>query len=254
MICPDSAIYTGLSLNKAFKGVVILIDFKVINELCLMITCTGGNDHVFTKAGAFIGGECMGAKNFKFTKVMLGPQQNVGRAILGQLARRVTGENLPLMKVEFSGDSTTYYADRQQHVIIYHLHQGESLYVESENLLAFTNQCEYTVRFIGQGIISQKGLFTSKLTGNGPNAMVAVLCDGNPIVMSNMNTGATLTADPDAIVCWTNSDPNFALDVSWRNLIGQHSGESYMFEWSGNRRTSILIQPSERSHDLHIID
>ena len=245
----------GLSLNKAFyKGVVILIDFKVINELCLMITCTGGNDHVFTKAGVFIGGECMGAKNFKFTKVMLGPQQNIGRAILGQLARRATGENLPLMKVEFSGDSTTYYADRQQHVIIYHLQQGESLYVESENLLAFTNQCEYSVRFIGQGIISQKGLFTSKLTGNGSNAMVAVLCEGNPIVMSNMTTGATLTADPDAIVCWTNSDPTFALDVSWRNIIGQHSGESYMFEWGGNRRTSILIQPTERSHNVHIID
>ena len=160
---------------------------------------------------------------------MLGPQNSVGRAILGQLARRVTGENLPLMKVEFSGDSVTYYADKQQHVVVYHLNHGESIYVESENLLAFSNHCEYDVRFLGQGIISQKGLFTSRLTGNGPNAYVAVLVEGNPIVLSNVDNGNTIEVDPDAVVCWIGGDPSFKLDVSWRNLIGQHSGESYMF-------------------------
>lgn len=218
-----------------------------------MITCKGSG-HIFTKAGAFIGGECRGAKNFTFTKVMLGPQNNIGAAILGQLARRLTGENLPLMKVEFSGDSVTYYADRQQHVVVYHLSQGESIYVESENLLAFSDQCSYDVRFVGQGIISQKGLFTSKLTGNGSEAYVAVLVDGNPIVLSNVNTGTTIEADPDAVVCWLNSDPGLKLDVSWRNLIGQHSGESYMFEWTGSNPTTVIIQPCERRHDVHIID
>ena len=231
-----------------------MIEFQVINELCLMITCSGGNDYIFTKAGAFIGGECRGAKNFKFTKVMLGPQNSVGRAILGQLARRVTGENLPLMKVEFSGDSVTYYADKQQHVVVYHLNHGESIYVESENLLAFSNHCEYDVRFLGQGIISQKGLFTSRLTGNGPNAYVAVLVDGNPIVLSNVDNGNTIEVDPDAVVCWIGGDPSFKLDVSWRNLIGQHSGESYMFEWNGNNKTTVIIQPNERQHAIHIID
>ena len=62
-----------------------------------MITCEGGNDFVFTKAGAFIGGECYGSKNYKFTKVMLGPEGGIGQALLGQIARRFTGENLPLM-------------------------------------------------------------------------------------------------------------------------------------------------------------
>jgi uncharacterized protein (AIM24 family) len=219
-----------------------------------MITCHGSNDYIFTKAGAFIGGECQGEKNFKFTKVMLGPQNSVGRAILGQLARRVTGENLPLMKVEFSGDSVTYYADRQQHIVVYHLNQGESIYVESENLLAFSNQCEYDVRFLGKGIISQKGLFTSRLTGNGSNAFVAVLVDGNPIVLSNVDNRNTIEVDPDAVVCWVGADPSFKLDVSWRNLIGQHSGESYMFEWNGSNPTTVVIQPNERAHDVHIID
>lgn len=226
-----------------------MIDFQVLNELCLMVTCKGGRDHVFTKAGAFIGGECAGAKNYKFTKVLLGPEGSAGRALMGQVLRRVTGENIPLMKVEFSGDSVTYYANQQQHVVVFRLAMGESIYVESENLLAFSSQCSYEVRFLGQGIISQKGLFTTKLTGNGPEAFVAVLSDGNPIIMSNETTGSTIEVDPDAVICWLNGDPGFAVDLSWRNLIGQHSGESYFLEWQGNNRTTVLIQPNERSHD-----
>ncbi len=230
-----------------------MVDFQVLNELCLMVKCTG-NDVIYTKAGAFIAGECEGAKNFKFTKVLLGPQQNAGQAILGQIIRRVTGENLPLMKVDFSGDSITYYANNQQHIVVYHLQQGEKLYVESENLLAFTEQCNYNVRFLGQGLISQKGMFTSQLTGMGNNALVAVLSDGNPIVLSNIQSKQTITVDPDAVVCWTNSDPEIKLDLSWRNLIGQHSGESYMFEWIGSSPTSVLVQPMERQHGVHIVD
>lgn len=230
-----------------------MVEFNVINELCLMVKCTG-NDCIFTKAGAFIAGECGGERNFKFTKVLLGPQQNMGQAIIGQLIRRVTGENLPLMKVDFSGDSVTYYANNQQHVVVYRLKKGEQLYVESENLLAFSSQCDYTVRFLGQGVISQKGMFTSQLTGTGDNALVAVLSDGNPIVISNIDTKQTITVDPDAVVCWTTSDPEIKLDLSWRNFIGQHSGESYMFEWHGNSPTTVLVQPMEREHNVHVID
>ena len=74
-----------------------MVIFETVNELCLKITCRGGGDFIYTKAGAFVGGECIGQKNYTFTKVMLGPQENFGQALLGQLARRVTGENLPLM-------------------------------------------------------------------------------------------------------------------------------------------------------------
>lgn len=239
------------SLNN--ERVIYLVDFQVINELCLMVKCTG-NDCIFTKQGAFIAGECNGARNFKFTKVILGPQQNIGQAIFGQIIRRATGENLPIMKVEFSGDSVTYYANQEQHVVVYRLQPGESVYVESENLLAFSNQCDYSVRFLGQGLISQKGMFTSVLTGTGNESFVAVLSNGNPVVLSNMDNNSTITVDPDAVVCWTNADPEIKLDISWRTLIGQHSGESYMFEWHGSAKTTVLIQPTERPHETHIID
>ena len=222
-----------------------MVKFETTNELTLKIT-TQGQSIVFTKAGAFIGGECYGAKNYQFEKVLLGPQGNPLQAALGQLGRRFTGENLPLMKVTSRGDNITYYANLAQHVVCYKLGQGETISVESENILAFTGDCKYSVRFLAQGVISQKGLATSTLTGVGPEAYVAVLVDGNPIVLSNQQNGSTIEADPDAVVCWIGRDPGFKLDLSWKNLIGQASGETYMFEWDAQKPATVIIQPNER--------
>lgn len=229
-----------------------MVKFETLNELTLKITCQGGGDTVFTKAGAFIAGENYGNKNYQFEKVLLGPQGNPLQAALGQITRRFTGENLPLMKVVMRGDSITYYANDQQHVVVYKLQQGETISVESENILAFTSDCKYSVRFLAQGVISQKGLATSTLTGVGPSAYVAVLVDGNPIVISNVQNGSTLEVDPDAVVCWTGADPGFKLDLSWKNLVGQASGESYMFEWGQGIKATVIIQPQERKSGVNI--
>lgn len=234
-----------------------MVTFETLNELTLKITTQGSGDTIFTKAGAFIAGENYGDKNYKFEKVLLGPQGSIGQALLGQIGRRLTGENLPLMKVDFQGDSITYYANEAQHVLVYKLQPGETINVESENILAFTKDCKYSVRFLAQGIISQKGLATSTLKAEGPNAQVAILVDGNPLVISNVQNGSTLEADPDAVVCWVgaqgfDADPGFKMDLSWKNLIGQASGESYMFEWSGNKRATVIIQPNERVSGIDI--
>ncbi len=232
-----------------------MLSFETVNELTLKVTCTG-NDVLFTKAGAFIAGDSAGGKNYKFEKLLLGPQNNLAQAALGSLMRRVTGENIPLMKVMFSGDSVTYYASYSQHVVIYKLAVGEVISVESENILAFTQDCKYDVRFIGCGVLSQKGLATSTLTGAGANAYVAVLCDGNPIVLSNIQSRNTISVDPDAVICWMGQsgycDPNIKTDLSWKNLIGQASGESYAFEWSGNQPVSVIIQPTERRGGIRV--
>ena len=150
-----------------------MITFETINELTLKVTCTG-NDVIFTKAGAYIAGDCAGNTNYRFEKVLLGPQNNLAQAVIGSLARRVTGENIPLMKVMLGGDSETYYACNAQHVLVYRLERGETISVESENILAFTQDCKYSVRFIGSGVLSQKGIATSTLTGEGQNAYVAI--------------------------------------------------------------------------------
>lgn len=229
-----------------------MLKLETVNELTLKVTSQGGGDVLFTKAGAFIGGECYGQKNYAFEKVLLGPQGNPLQAALGQLGRRFTGENLPLMKVNMRGDSITYYANEAQHVVVYKLNHGETISVESENILAFTQDCKYGVRFLAQGVISQKGLATSTLTGIGPNAYVAILVDGNPIMLSNQQNGSTLEVDPDAVVAWIGADPGFKLDLSWKNLIGQSSGESYMFEWTGNKPATIIVQPNERTSGIDV--
>lgn len=234
-----------------------MLKLETLNELTLKVTSDGsGQDVLFTKAGAFISGECYGQKNYQFEKVLLGPQGNPLQAALGQLTRRFTGENLPLMKVTMRGQSITYYANEAQHVLVYKLNPGETISVESENILAFTPDCKYSVRFLAQGVISQKGLATSTLTAQGPNAQVAILIDGNPIALSNIQNGSTLEVDPDAVVCWVGQtgqcDPGFKLDLSWKNLIGQASGESYMFEWGGNKRATVIVQPNERQSGVNI--
>lgn len=228
-----------------------MIKFEVINELSLKITASGG-ETVYTKAGAYVGGQSFGGKNYKFTKMLLGPGGNPLQAGLKQLSRRFTGENLPLMQVDMSGPSETYYANEAQHVVVIPLRQGETLSVESENILAFTPDCNYSVRFLGVGVVSQKGLATSTLTGNGPNSLAAILVDGNPLVLSNMNDGSSLTCDPDASVAWIGSDPQIKFDLSWKNLLGSRgaSGESYFFEW--DRPATIIFQPNERKSGVDI--
>lgn len=230
-----------------------MLSFETLNELTLKVTCTG-RDVLFTKAGSFIAGDSP-TKNYKFEKLLLGPEGGFGRALMGSLMRRVTGENLPLMKVMMDGDSVTYYANAGQHVVIYRLEDGETISVESENILAFTQDCDYNVRFLGSGIFSQKGLATSTLTGKGKNAYVAVLSDGNPLVLSNIETRNTISVDPDAVICWIgrgDCDPGIKTDVNWKNLIGQASGESYSFEWHGGQPVTVIVQPSERSGGIRV--
>ena len=230
-----------------------MLSFETLNELTLKVTCTG-RDVLFTKAGSFIAGDSP-TKNYKFEKLLLGPEGGIGRALMGSLMRRVSGENLPLMKVMMEGDSVTYYANCGQHVVIYRLEEGEVISVESENILAFTQDCDYKVRFLGTGIFSQKGLATSTLTGRGKNAYVAVLSDGNPLVLSNIETRNAISVDPDAVICWIgrgDCDPGIKTDVNWKNLIGQASGESYSFEWHGGQPVTVIVQPSERSGGIRV--
>ena len=231
-----------------------MVKFETVNELTLQVTCSG-HDVIYTKAGAFIAGESRNGRNFRFEKVLLGPQGSIGQAMLGQLLRRGSGENLPLMKVFLEGDSMTYYANYGQHVIVYQLAQGEAISVESENLLAFSQDCGYRVSLLGSGVFSQKGIATTLLEGRGPASYVAVLSDGNPVVLSNAYSHSTISADPDAVICWIGdrySDPQIKADVNWKTFIGQASGESYVFEWSGSQNVTVIVQPSERKGGIQL--
>lgn len=79
-------------------------------------------------------------------------------------------------------------------------------------------------------------------------AQVAVLSDGNPLILDS-----PCCVDPDALVAWDGADPQFKLDVSFKNLLGKMgaSGESYQMEWS-QPGTQVIIQPSERKSGIKL--
>lgn len=84
---------------------------------------------------------------------------------------------------------------------------------------------------------------------------VAVLSNGNPLVLSNVETQNTIAVDPDAVICWIGQgacDPAVRTDVNWKTFIGQASGESYTFEWSGRDAVTVVIQPSERLGGIQV--
>lgn len=222
-----------------------MLKFETLNELSLKVTSLDGQGCIHSKAGAWVAGY----GQYTFSKEILGPGGNMVQALVGQIGRKLTGENLPLMRVQLAPQSVAIFANLAQHVTVVNLEPGQRLCVESENILAFNDLCKYGTKFLGSGIISQKGLFTSTLTGMQPGAQVAILTDGNPIVINSNNGGCG--CDPDVHIAHIGEDPSFKLNLSWKNLIGQASGESYQFEWK-RPGTTVIIQPSERKSGLDI--
>lgn len=218
-----------------------MFQLKTINELYCSAICQDGQGAVFSKAGAMVGF----AGRVQFEKVLLGPQGNPLQAALGQLGRRVTGENLPLMKCRPQGQCTVYFANEAEHVTVIPL-AGVELKVESENIIAFTDDCKYGFKFLAQGVISQKGFFTSVLTGQSQMAFAAITTNGNPLMLQT-----PCSVDPDALVAWTGPDPIPKLDLSWKNIIGQASGESYNFQFNQPGYWAI-VQPYERKSGLKL--
>ncbi|MCT4606281.1 MAG: AIM24 family protein [Marinisporobacter sp.] len=202
-----------------------------------------GQGFFFAKKGAMVADQ----GQFKYEKVLLDPNAGGGiaRGIMNNISRRLTGENMEIMKV--TGEGMCILAFAGKNVTVVPLEPGESVGVESENILAFSGNLNYGVRFIGAGVLSQKGLFTTNFKNtSGETGYVAVITDGNAIVLQT-----PCRVDPDAIICWTGPDPSLKADVNWKTFIGQTSGESYMFEFKQGGNT-VVLQPSERKAGLDI--
>lgn len=221
-----------------------MFQLDTVNELYCRCTSFDGQGKVFTKVGSMAGFR----GDAKFKKLLLGPEGNPLQAVVGQLGRRVTGENMPLMAVEPVGECEVMLANLSQHVSIVPLQPGLTLKVESENLLAFNDCCKYGWKFFAKGIISQKGLFISELKIQYEGAQVAILTDGNPLQLET-----PCCVDPDVLVAWTGPDPNVRFDLGLRNVLGRAgaSGESYMFQFT-QPGFQVVIQPTERKSGVNI--
>lgn len=212
---------------------------EIVNELTLR-AIFNNRDILHIKTGSMLGYQ----GKMEFSKELIGPGRNVIGAALSQLGRRFTGENMALTKAVPKEKSVGYFAFDANHVVILDLEKGETIAVESENILAFTDDCKYGVMFMPLGTISQKGLATSTLTGPG---QAAILIDGNPIVL----TGECVV-DPDALVAFRGPQPSLHVDLSWKMIIpGQTSGESYSMHFKSSKNI-VILQPKERMSGINI--
>jgi len=206
------------------------LNFEIQGELTCKVT---GEGSFIAKKGVMVAYQ----GDYKFEKLLIGPNNggSMLNGLFNQVVRKVTGENIPLMKV--TGSGTMYLAEDAAHIMVINLDNDE-VSVESENLLAFEEQLEYNVKFVGVGMLSQKGMITSVLRGTG---IVVIKTDGNPIVLES-----PCCVDPHAVVVWTGKkDPSIKIDATWKTFLGQTSGESYQLDFSFPGAT-VIVQPSER--------
>ena len=225
-------------------------NFNVHSEL---IGVVEGSGRFYAKKGSMIADQ----GRFSYSKCMIGPATNNGRGgmnsllgrAVGQVARKLTGENLQLMTVE--GDGKVYLADQSLHVINVDLtndNTGNTFYVESDNVLAFTDDCSYDVALMSTGI-AQNDLFKTKFTCRGRSAQVLITSVGNPLVLTT-----PCRVDPDALLAWTGPMPSIAANIhgvfdGLKTLFGQSSGESYIYEFNQPGYV-VFVQPTENKSKI----
>lgn len=194
-----------------------------------------GKGTLFAKKGTMVAYQ----GDFRFEKIFI--NKNKGGLVAGvmnQITRHVTNEHIELMKI--TGEGVCYLADNAHYVKVLTLHYGEKVYIESGNLLAYTDTCNSGVEFVGNGIVSKRGLFTSTIEALCDGAQVAIKSDGKPIILQT-----PCKVDPDALLCWTGPNPEFKTAVTWKTLIGQTSGESYILDFRVPGHI-VYVQPSEK--------
>jgi len=188
------------------------------------------NEKVMAIAGAMVAY----TGSIKFEKSILG-----GEGIFGALKRKVTNEGMSLMQT--IGTGTVYYAHNAAEIAVIPLAQ-EKLFIESSSLLAYDSSLKTSTAFAGlRGATSGQGLFTTTVEGNGN---IAVISRGNLITLE-VAPNYPLFVDPDAFIGYKgNVQQEFVFDVNWRTMVGQASGESYQFKFTG--QGVVYIQPAER--------
>jgi uncharacterized protein (AIM24 family) len=210
--------------------------YQQINEKMLEVKLS--NEEVFARKGAMVSyqGEVQFSRSFL-----------AGQGVQSLAMRAVTNEGYAMMAAKGSG--SVYYAHAGLFVTIIPV-RGETLYVESDTLLAFDARLTAGTMFLGnqggiqgvvRGAVSGQGLFTTTLQGTGE---VAILSDGNTIGLP-VTPDVPVFVDPQAYIGHTGQlSSNIVTDLNWKTFVGQASGESYQVKFTG--QGTVYIQASER--------
>ena len=210
--------------------------FELINDLLLKATTS--DQTIYSKLGSMVA--CHPSITFRRSFLTGGGLQDA-------TMRSITNEDLIMMAS--NGDGDVYYAWRERYIKIISL-ADETLNIESDQVLAFEGNIQAGTSFVGskgtlqglvRGAVTGQGMFTTTLTGTGD---VAIISDG-PAVALTVTPENDVFVDPDAYLGHSGEvESKFFTDVSWKNLIGQSSGESFQLRMLGSG--IVYIQASER--------
>ncbi len=200
--------------------------FELESERILELNLNG---MCWTKMGSMISYR----GNVKFTREGI-LEQGIGNL----LKKAVSGEGTALTKAE--GTGTVYLADSGKKITILNL-QGESLFINGNDLLCFEPSINYEIKMMKKmSAMLAGGLFNIRLEGSG---MVAFTSHYDPITLL-VTPDNPVTTDPNATVAWSGTlQPEFKTDVSLKTFFGRGSGESIQTHFSGNG--FVVIQPYE---------
>ena len=200
--------------------------FELESDRILDINLDG---EVWIKAGAMIA--YTGA--VKFVREGL-----LDRGLGNLLKKAVGGEGASLTKA--SGKGSVFCADAGKKIILLQL-QGESIFVNGNDLMAFEMSLNYDVRMMKKvGAMLAGGLFNVRLEGHG---LVAVTSHYEPLTLPVV-PGQQVTTDPNATVMWSGGlTPHIKTDIQFKTLLGRGSGESIQMQFDGD--VFVVVQRFE---------
>jgi uncharacterized protein (AIM24 family) len=181
---------------------------------------------VFTKVGAMVAyyGQ------IKFTRAGAGSATKFFKAAL-------TGEGAAM--TEASGSGILYCADQGKEISILALN-GESIFVNGHNCLAYSEALSWDIVMTGGAGMMAGGLFSLKLEGTGNCAITTF---GKPLVLG-VAPGSPLFTDPNATVAWSSGlQTSVNADVNLKTLMGRGSGETFQMRFDGTG--FVVLQPFE---------
>ncbi|WP_309607513.1 AIM24 family protein [Flavobacterium sp.] len=187
------------------------------------------NQKIYTKAGAMVA--YTGNINYKREGML---DQGLGNL----LKKAITGEGAKLMIAD--GTGKLYLADEGKKVKVIKLN-NEAVFVNGNDVLAFEQSIKNDIKMLKSvaGMMSG-GLFQVKLSGTG---YIAITTHGDPLLLK-VTSGQNVYTDPNATVAWSeNLSPNIKTNLSFGNLLGRGSGESFQLEFKGEGW--VLVQPYE---------
>jgi uncharacterized protein (AIM24 family) len=199
--------------------------FERESERILRIEVDGG---VFIKPGAAVAyrGE------IKFERLATLDAVSASDAAMRELS--------PLVRAK--GKGRLFVGHRGSNVRTVRLN-GETLFVASQDLLAFEESLAFDTTLVGNGIgVAAGGMTAVRLSGHGA---LALACLGGPLTLRVMD-GMPVSTAPRATLAWSGGlAPQLKTDLSWRSAIGHGGQQGLQMLFEGNG--FVLVQPHDNT-------